>query len=150
MDLGEKIIDSAKFYAELGEANIKAFVIDQNWLKSEKEGTYDGLICSNVLDVLPIETTKEIIKELSRICKKNAKIIIGLNFYMAPEIAKQRGMELVEDKYLFVDNVLRLLSLSDDEWKELFLPYFEVDTLEYFAWPGEQKETRRLFVLRKR
>ena len=67
---------------------------------------------------------------------------------MPPEAAKQRGMDLVEDKYLFVDNVLRLLSLSDEEWKELFLPYFEVEQLDYFAWPGEQKETRRLFILR--
>ena len=150
VDLGEKIIDAAKFYANLCEANINAFVIKPDWLKSVQSNTYDGLVCSNVLDVLPIETSKEIIEQIARITKKNAKVIIGLNFYMPPEAAKQRGMDLVEDKYLFVDNVLRLLSLSDEEWKELFLPYFEVEQLDYFAWPGEQKETRRLFVLRKK
>lgn len=150
VDLGENIIDSARFYAELCDAIINAFVIDQNWLKSVKEGTYDGLICSNVLDVLPLETSKDIIHELARITSKNAHIVIGLNFYMPPELAKQRGTELKEDKYLFVDNVLRLLSLSDDEWKELFLPLFDIERLDYFAWEGEQKESRRLFVLRKK
>lgn len=149
VDLGEKIIDAAKFYANLCEANINAYVIQQDWLSSVLDNTYDGLVCSNVLDVLPLETSMKIIKQLARITKKDAKVIIGLNFYMPPEVASQRGMNLVEDKYLFVDNVLRLLSLSDDEWKELFSPYFEIEKLDYFAWPGEQKETRRLFMLRK-
>ena len=149
VDLGEKIIDAAKFYANLCDANINAIVIEPYWLASIPNSTYDGVVCSNVLDVLPLETSKDIIEQLARITKKNAKVIIGLNFYMPPEAAKQRGMDLVEDKYLFVDTVLRLLSLSDDEWKELFAPYFDVDKLDYFAWPGEQKETRRLFILRK-
>ena len=149
VDLGEKIIDAAKFYASLCEANINAFVIKPDWLASVSSSAYDGIACSNVLDVLPLETSKEIIEQLARITKRNAKVIIGLNFYMSPEVAKQRGMDLVEDKYLFVDNVLRLLSLSDEQWKELFSPYFEVEKFDYFAWPGEQKETRRLFILRK-
>ena len=58
-------------------------------------------------------------------------------------------MDVREDKYLFMDNVLRLLSLKDEEWIDLFTPYFEIVKLDYFAWPNEEQE-RRLFYLRKK
>ena len=89
-------------------------------------------------------------KEMARITTSDAKIVIGLNFYMSKEMAKKRNIELVDDMYLFVNDVLRLSSLSDDEWKIIFAPYFEVAKLDYFAWEGEEKESRRLFVLKKK
>jgi len=49
-----------------------------------------------------------------------------------------------------VDGVLRLVSRTDEEWAAIFSPYYTVERLEHFAWPGEAKETRRLFCLRKR
>ncbi|GEM_PF-6151835 len=50
---------------------------------------------------------------------------------------------------LYVDGVLRLVSLSDDEWTALFSRHFKVIRLEHFAWPGEKSETRRLFHLER-
>ena len=128
----------------------KSEVIDENWIKSAPSMTYDGLICSNVLDVVPLETAEMIIKEMARITTSNAKIVIGLNFYMSEEMASKRKIELVDGMYLFVNNVLRLSSLSDDEWKNIFAPYFDVVKLDYFAWEGEPKESRRLFILKKK
>ena len=147
VDIGVNIIESLKVYTDALNTHVNAFSISPDWLKSVPNNYYDGIICSNVLDVLPIETTKEILKQLARISTPKAKVIIGLNFYMPPDVAKQRGMELIKNKYLFVNDVLRLLSLSDIEWKELFSPYFIIEKLDYFAWPGEAKETRRLFLL---
>ena len=97
-----------------------------------------------------METGDEILANLSRIATKGARIVIGLNFYLSPEAAMARNMELVEDKYLFVQGILRLTSLSDAQWRDRFAPYCEVERLDDFAWPGEEKETRRLFVLRKK
>jgi len=31
----------------------------------------------------------------------------------------------------------------------MFKPYFKVEKLDHFAWPGEQKETRRLFIVKR-
>ncbi len=118
-------------------------------LKSVTPESFDGIVCSNVLDVAPMETSREIVKELARIAENEAKIVIGLNFYMSKDMAEKRKIELVEDKYLFSDGVLRLTSLSDDEWKDIFTQYFAVENLDHFAWPGEEKETRRLFLLTK-
>ncbi len=120
------------------------------WLQSIPAETYDGLICSNVLDVIPPETTEEVIREFARIIRKEADVIIGLNYYLSPEAAAARGMKLVDGTRLYVDGVLRLVSRTDDEWMRIFTPWFTVEQLDHFAWAGEAKETRRLFRLRKR
>ncbi len=150
VDLGQDIIDSLRFYAEVLKLDVKGEVIDENWIKSAPSMTYDGLVCSNVLDVVPLETAEMIIKEMARITTSNAKIVIGLNFYISEEMASKRKIELVDGMYLFVNNVLRLSSLSDDEWKNIFAPYFDVVKLDHFAWEGEPVESRRIFVLKKK
>lgn len=152
VDLGENIIEYAKFHTERFhlQEKVKTQLVNASWIKSAPSSAFDGLVCSNVLDVLPLETSTEIIKEIARITISGATIIVGLNFYLSKEMAEARNMQLVDDMYLFVNDVLRLTSLSDDEWKNLFSPYFEVMKLDYFAWEGEPKESRRLFILKKK
>ena len=144
-------VDTAKFFADFFGVSDRLHVrlIGTDWLSSVPDETYDGMICSNVLDVVPIETSQDIIIQLARVAKKGAQVGIGLNFYMSPEKAKERGIELADGKLLYVDGVLRMVSLSDEEWAKRFAPYFEIESLEHFAWPGESVETRRLFHLRK-
>ena len=127
VDLGENIIESAKFYAKLynAEKGFNAFKIDENWLKTVESNTYDAIVCSNVLDVVTEDVSESIIKELARILKPYSKVVIGLNFYMSPERAKERGIELIDGNKLFQNGVLRLLSLSDEEWTKKFSKYFK-------------------------
>ena len=66
------------------------------------------------------------------------------------EAATERGMELADGRALYIDGVLRLFSRTDEEWAEVFSPYFTVEQLEHFAWPGEAAERRRLFRLKKK
>lgn len=151
VDMGDNIIDAINFYAKYyGVASsLNAKKIDSDYLKSVKDATYDGIIINNVLDVIPLDITLDILNEVSRVAKKGARIIIGLNFYMPLDAAKTRGLELVDGRMLFVDGVLRLYSMSDSEWTELLTKYFEIERLDHFAWEGESRETRRLFVLKK-
>lgn len=143
-------IEAVKLYADAFKANINALYIKPDWLSKQPSETYDGIVCSNVLDVVPLDTSKEIIKELSRVATQDADIVIGLNFYLDEETANKRGMKFENGNYLYVNGVLRLVNLSDKEWEELFSPYFNIVKLDYFAWPGETKETRRLFYLKKK
>ena len=126
---------------------IEDSVVD--WLKTVPDDTYDGLISVNVLDVVPPEIAAEIVREAARVVTKDAVVIIGLNFCMTPEMAAERGVALTEDGCLSMGGVLRLVSHTDAEWEAIFAPYFAVERLEYFAWPGEETETRRLFFLRR-
>ena len=152
VDVAKGGVESARFYAELFDVSDKlhAQLIDPDWLSAVPDEIFDGLFCSNVLDVVPMQTAQDIIFQLARVAKKGAQVAIGLNFHMSEEKAKERGIELVDGRMLYVDGVLRLVSYSDEEWQEMFAPYFEIEGLEHFAWPGEKAETRRLFHLRKR
>ena len=151
VDMGDNIIDAINFYAKYyGVASsLNAKKIDSNYLKSVNDATYDGIIINNVLDVIPLDITLEILNEVRRVAKNGARIIIGLNFYMPLDAAKARGLELVDGRMLFVDGVLRLYSMSDSEWTEILTKYFEIERLDHFAWEGESRETRRLFILKK-
>ena len=150
VDLGENIIETVKVYVRKYQpCSVNAQTINADWLKNVPNDTYDGFISSNVLDVVPLETAQEIIKETARVVVKDAKVIIGLNFFMDEEAAKKRNIELIEGKYLIMNGVLRLTSLSDEEWTKMFSPYFKVIKLDYFAWPNEPRETRRLFILKR-
>lgn len=128
---------------------VRTACVSPDWLSTVPAESFDGIICSNVLDVIPPETAEEIIRELARIAAPDASVIIGMNYYLPPEAAAARGMELVGGNRLYVDGVLRLVSRSDEEWTRIFSPYFTVEGLDHFAWPGEAKESRRLFRLKR-
>ena len=124
--------------------------IDDGFLKSVPSETYDGLILSNVLDTVPPETAEEIIREAARVMTEDAEALVGLNYWLSPEAAAEKGTELTDGRLLYLDGVLRLVSRTDAEWEAIFAPYFEVESLTYFAWQGEAEEKRRLFRLRKK
>ena len=150
VDTSANSIDNLRFYASIFKVdNIDAFPIDFYWLSKEKDSIYDGLVCSNVLDVVDEDTSNMIIKDLNRVLKKGAKIIIGLNYYISAESAKEKAIVFENANELYVDGVLRLLNKSDEEWINSFSKYFKVIKLDHFAWPNEEKETRRLFYLEK-
>ena len=128
---------------------VQVCCIPPDWLRTVPAERYDGFFCSNVLDVVPPETAEEIIRESSRIVTRDADVIIGMNYVLTPETAAAKGLTLQDGK-LYLDGVLRLMSRTDEEWEEIFSPYYTVERLEHFAWPGETTETRRLFWLKKR
>ena len=150
-DMAPGAVRTAEVYAKVfgTDAQVHAVCIGADWLQDVPDGTYDGIFCSNVLDVVPPETAKGILRELARIAADDAAVIIGLNFRMDPEKAKSRGRELVNGCMLYMNGILRLVSRTDEEWVKIFEPFFTVKRLEHFAWAGEPEETRRLFFLRK-
>ena len=149
VDVSANSIEMAKCYAKAFKLDdvIECQFIDENWLKQQNNGVFDGFFCSNVIDVIPLDMAEEIIKESARIVKKNARVVFSLNFYIDPEKMKERGAD-IDGPYVYMNGVLRLTSLKDEEWLEIFKKYYELVSLDYYSWPGEEKETRRLFVLK--
>ncbi len=126
---------------------IDTYVIDENWLSSQDD-KYDGLFCSNVIDVVPLEMAKEIVKNAATAVKKGAKVVFSLNYYVPPKLMEEKGHR-INGPHIYINGVLRLTSLTDEEWASVFKQYFKILKLDYFSWPGEEKESRRLFVLQK-
>ena len=125
-----------------------AVLADGNAPLSLPRAGFDGLICSNVLDVVPPSVSEELLRRFWQVTHAGARVVIGLNFCL-PEGRAPRPGERLEEGRLYVNGVLRLVSRSDEEWERAFEPYFTLDRLEHFAWPGEKEETRRLFFLRR-
>ena len=152
VDAAPGAVQAAKLFAErYGVSDrVNTECVSLDWLQGIPAGTYDGLICSNVLDVVPPETAEVILQGLARVTVRDGLMIVGLNYYLSPEVAIAKGLELVDGNRLYVDGVLRLVSRTDEEWANTFSPWYTVEKLDHFAWPGEAKETRRLFWLRKR
>ncbi len=152
VDAAPGAVQAARLYSEIYgvRERIQVSCGASEWLERIPSGTFDGLICSNVLDVIPSETAEAILRETARIITQDACVIIGLNYYLSPEAAAARGMELKDGNRLYIDGILRLVSRTDSEWERFFSPWYTAERLEHFAWPGESEETRRLFWLRKR
>ncbi len=151
-DPAENAVEMVKLYANmfgLGD-RVKCICIDDKWISEVAADSYEGLICSNVLDVIPPEMAEDILCNAARIMKKGGKAVIGMNNYLDPAVAKERGLDLRNGNMLYVDGILRLVSRTDEEWSEILGKRFEIEKLEHFAWPGEAKETRRLFYLAKK
>lgn len=150
VDAAENAVEAAQFYAGIFGVSdrVTALCLGNNGDLPIPSGCFDGLICSNVLDVVPETESEKMIRRFAQWVTKDARVVIGLNFCM-PKGRSLRSGERMEGNCLFVNDVLRLVSFTDEEWAERFRPYFRVESLEHFSWPGEALETRRLFRLKK-
>ena len=150
VDVAESAKDVTSLYSEAFNVSSKvnAITIDSNWLKEREDEAFDGMFCSNVLDVIPFDMAKEIIKESYRITKKDATVIFSFNYYIDPHKMEERGFK-VDGSLIYIDGVLRLNSVSDSDWTCELKKYYQDIELKHFSWPGEKEKTRRLFILKK-
>lgn len=137
VDVARGAAKATAFYADLFDVADKVHVscVSPTWIADVPSCAYDGFICSNVLDVVPEDTAQDIIRQAARVVRPGASVIIGLNYYLSPETEASKGLDLVDGNRLYVDGVLRLVSLSDEEWTARFSELFEVEKLEHFACP---------------
>lgn len=149
VDLNENPIKQLNLFKKAYEVDdkITSLIIDDNWLKMQKDDSYDGFFSSNVIDVIPLNISESIIKEAKRILKKYSYAIFSINYYISIDEMKKRKWD-VKDNSAFIDGILRLTSLSDEEWISVFTKYFNVIDVIHYAWPEEENENRRLFILK--
>ncbi|WP_026653460.1 class I SAM-dependent methyltransferase [Butyrivibrio proteoclasticus] len=152
VDVVENAITLAKFLGSVCKVTegFKAEHVSTDWIESVGESSFDGIFCSNVIDVLPAEVAENIIKNIARIATKDAKIIISMNYYEEPVSKPEKNLEVKNGNEIYLNGVLRMVSRTDEEWTTILSKYFNVEKIEYFAWPGETKETRRIFILKNK
>ncbi len=152
VETANNAVEMAKFYVNLFEVekSVQVHHISERWITETPAESYDGIFCSNVLDVVPEEVAEIILENFERIAVKDASVVIGMNYYMEPKDNDERNITVKNGRYVYLNGVLRLVSRTDEEWAEILSRYFTVEKLEYFAWPGEETERRRLFYLKKK
>lgn len=85
-------------------------------LNDFQDGYFDGIICSNVLDVVPEETSLEMIEEISRLLKPEGLFVLKINFYLTDELIKKIKMEEVDKNTYTINGIVRGLNFTVDEW----------------------------------
>jgi 2-polyprenyl-3-methyl-5-hydroxy-6-metoxy-1,4-benzoquinol methylase len=135
VDVVENAIKLANFlstaYGVTG--TFKAECVSTDWISKEGENSYDGIFCSNVIDVLPADVAEGIIKNIARIAAKDAKIIISMNYYMEPVGQPDKNLEVKNGNEIYLNGILRVVTRTDEEWTTILGDYFEVEKIEYFA-----------------
>lgn len=152
VDVAENAVKLASFFRDIFKISeeFTAQCVSTDWIEKSPEAVFDGLFCCNVIDVVPEEAAENIIKNMARITTDDAVILIGMNYYIEPISCPEKNVEVRNKNELYVNGVLRMVSRTDDEWKKIFERYFNIDSVEYYAWPGEKEEKRRVFCLSRK
>lgn len=108
--------------------------------------SYDGIISSNFLDVIPLDTAKLFISEIIRILDKTGYLLLKVNFIIdKPETIKPGFV--FNDDGVFIDGVLRSTNKDDEFWINSFKPLRLIKKDYYKRNPKGPKD--RIFVFKK-
>lgn len=119
-------------------------------LKQFKNNSVDGIIISNVLDVVTEDVADNIMKNLLRVLKKGGFMLLKLNQYETKEQLDKDGRFInFKDNMYSYQGVMRIRECTTDEWRKWLSPYFKE---EMYADVPYQAPTffDRLFLLRKK
>lgn len=128
--------------------NIEFMQSDDNTLVNMNSEGYDGIICSNVLDVVPEITSERLIKEMSRVVKKDGYILLKFNFELNDEIAAKCGLVSKGNNEYYKDEILRGVNHPLNVWVEKFKGFEVVKEDTYQRAQGVPKD--RLLLLKKK
>lgn len=120
---------------------------DEYFLKTLEDASFDGMICSNFLDVISKELSEDIIHEIIRILKPNGLLLLKINFFLDASLIDKLNMELIDENTYQINGVIRSYNLSTEAWIDRF------DGFEVMAIDGYQRAQHlpkdRILLLKK-
>lgn len=142
-------IDYAREMAELNHFTTLEFAVgDENSLEQYEESTFNGIILSNVLDVMPKENFINTLKRLDHLLCPGGYWFIKLNpFYSDEELSSFQYQPLGEELYE-ADGVLCLRQEPTYYWKKVFRHLGTILRYLEFPYPWQPGQNR-LFLLKK-
>ena len=93
---------------------------DHKRLKEYSDHTFDGIICSNTLDVIPTEISDAMIQEIDRLLKPGGYLLLKLNFYLDESLIEKLKMEPIGEQMYQINGVLRAVNRTTDFWIHQF------------------------------
>lgn len=146
IDRSEVGINFARQTAALSGYTTAEFTVGgDETVKSLETGSFDGIILSNVLDVMPKDVSSLVVSDLKRVLKPGGYWFIKMNPYYSKEELESFGYEKVSSNVYEEDHVMRLRQATTRYWKEKFSQFGrEIIYLEFeYPW---QEGMNRLFV----
>lgn len=149
IDRSEVGIKFGKQMVNLNHFKQLDFIVgDITQVSQMEEESFDGIILSNVLDVIPKDTAETILKELTRLLKKDGLMFIKLNPYVNDNKLKELGLNCFYDNLYEKDGYLRIRRIETSELERQFEENFCIERYLEFPYPW-QDGMNRLFLLRK-
>ncbi|WP_373213429.1 hypothetical protein [Ruminococcus sp. 5_1_39BFAA] len=132
-----------------GYRNVHFFEGDENFLDTFEEERFDGIILSNVLDVMTEDVGYHTLVNLDRVLCDGGYWFIKLNpFYSKEELQAMNYEEMGEHMY-GEKGILHLKQESTPYWMKVFGEVGEVE--RYVEFPYEwQPGMNRIFLVKKR
>lgn len=122
---------------------------DISYFDSYEKGSFDGIILSNVLDVMPKDVAVTTFIRLTELLPPKGLMFVKLNPYYDKEDMKKWGMTQIKDNLFEEDGVLRYRELDTVTWKHSFEKSFNIIRYLEFPYPW-QEGMNRLFLLEKK
>lgn len=149
VDAALSAIEKGNDIVKLSEIkNIKFEQGDENFLKDIPSQSYDGIFCSNFLDVIPASLSDVVIKEMLRIIKPRGYILLKFNFVLNPELIEKLHMVEIEKNTYTMNGVVRAMNRTTDEWVSLF-PNFDVIRMDEFERAPNLPKDRVILLQKK-
>ncbi|MDO5520242.1 MAG: class I SAM-dependent methyltransferase [bacterium] len=150
VDRSETGITYARQMAGLNHyRNLDYMVGDLSTFSQMEEESFDGIIVSNVLDVVPKDVEQEMLTELTRLLKTNGLLFVKINPYATEEELKAYGLTRFDEDLYEENGVLRLRNLHTKFWKNEFTKDYSIERYLEFPYPW-QEGMNRLFLLKKK
>ena len=146
MDASKTGIEFANETAKLSDYKTAVFMEGgEQSLKQLEENSFDGVILSNVLDVMPKDVSSTVIDDLERVLKPGGSWFIKMNPYYSKEELESFGYKNMGNQIYEEDHILRLRQATTNYWKEKFARFGKEVTYLEFEYPW-QEGMNRLFV----
>ncbi|MGI6070648.1 MAG: class I SAM-dependent methyltransferase [Blautia sp.] len=149
IDESEQGIAFAKKTAEMSAYyGLHFFTGDSSLLADFENDEFDGIILSNVLDVMPEKADESILGKLDRILAPGGCWFIKLNPYYSENDLNMFDYQKKEGHLYERDGILRLHQETTEHWKRVLGSYGCMMQYLEFVYPW-QEGWNRLFLLKK-
>ena len=149
IDEAERGIEFARKTANMsGYRGLHFFTGNSSMLAGFGAGEFDGVILSNVLDVMPKKADESVLRNLDRVLAPGGYWFIKLNPFYSPKDLKRFDYQKMGDHLYEEDGVLRLHQETTEHWKRILASYGRVERYMEFRYPW-QEGLNRLFLLKK-
>ncbi|MDD4212392.1 MAG: class I SAM-dependent methyltransferase [Bacilli bacterium] len=121
---------------------------DETYLESIASNSYDGVVCSNFLDVIPHDIAIYVVQQIRRILAPKGYFLLKINFYLTEELIQKLQMVPIETNTYAMKGIIRAYNMPTEEWCQLFsgwtlletdgfqrAPHLPPDRILYFQKP---------------
>ena len=110
-----------------------------------EQNSFDGVILSNVLDVMPKDISTTVIDDLERVLEPGGYWVIKMNPYYSKEELESFEYKNASNNIYEKDHIMRLRQATTNYWKEKFARFGKEIIYLEFEYPW-QEGMNRLFV----